>query len=322
MKSPEGFDGNGCTCGRDSGSQNNSTWAYYTVVCDAPEIFSPPADGSTGEETSGWGWFTAHEITELPLHPGFAKTWNEVRQSRRGKTITKAADGLGGVPVKAKWVYRQMETKFPDDAISWVKDATWVRADVPLDRIDFHHMHEWAAAHEKRKVERFAGEMESGEDDVDPAVMVAEPGRSDTVVVDGHHRVLAARKLGRPVEAYVGYVHSDNGPWLVTHSFQKSERTPIVSTQHNPLGHESLWHTPDRHVATMQQLPAYVQNTARAIAREHGGTPEDAIPEAVAAVKAWAAGHAFGGKVKVTAEVQAAAQAALSEWDRLKASHH
>ena len=108
----------------------------------------------------------------------------------------------------------------------------------------------------------------------------------------------------------------------VKRALAKSEETPIVSTVHHPLGREGLWHTPDRHVRGRQQLPAYVQNTARAIAREHGGTPEEAIPMAIASVKAWAAGHAFGGKVKVTPEVQQAAQRALDEWERLKASHH
>ncbi len=47
-----------------------------------------------------------------------------------------------------------------------------------------------------------------------------------------------------------------------------------------------------------------------------------AIATAINAVKAWAAGTAFGGKVKVTPQVQAAAQRALKEWEDLKASHH
>jgi 8-oxo-dGTP pyrophosphatase MutT (NUDIX family) len=200
-------------------------WSYHTVVCTAPEIFQPPVDGSTSHETSGWAWVSASQARDMPLHPLFAESFDQVRQARGGKTITKAADGLAGAPVKAKWVLRQLRENFPDEAIGWVKDAQWVRTQVPLDRIDFHHMHEWAAAHEKRKVERFAGEMETGPDDVDPAVMVAEPGRHDVIVVDGHHRVLASRKLGKPVEAYVGYVDSDNGPWHETHSFQKSAET-------------------------------------------------------------------------------------------------
>lgn len=64
-----------------------------------------------------------------------------------------------------------------------------------------------------------------------------------------------------------------------------------------------------------------MQNTARAIAREHGGKPEDKIPEAVAAIKEWAKGRAFGGKVKVTPEVRRAAQRAVDEWEKLRAAH-
>ncbi|HUY47663.1 MAG TPA: NUDIX domain-containing protein, partial [Streptosporangiaceae bacterium] len=105
-------------------------------------------------------------------------------------------------------------------------------------------------------------------------------------------------------------------------SAQKSAETPVVSTQHHPLGHEGLWHTPDRHVSTVQQLPAYFQNTARALMRDHGMGEQEAIATAVNAVREWSEGHAFGGKVKVTPEVQEAASAALAEWERLKESHH
>lgn len=108
----------------------------------------------------------------------------------------------------------------------------------------------------------------------------------------------------------------------VLRSWLKSERTPVVSTQHSPLGHEGLWHTPDKHVPEAQQLPAYIQNTAKALMRDEGMGESQAIATAINAVKAWAAGTAFGGKVKVTPQVQAAAQRALKEWEDLKASHH
>ena len=115
-----------------------------------------------------------------------------------------------------------------------------------------------------------------------------------------------------------------------THSFQfhsgsdpanKSAQTPVVSTEHHPLGHEGLWHTPDRHVSAAQQLPAYVQNTARALMRDQGMDESQAIATAINAVKEWAAGRAFGGKVPVTPEVQQAAHRALSEWEQLRAYH-
>jgi 8-oxo-dGTP pyrophosphatase MutT (NUDIX family) len=102
----------------------------------------------------------------------------------------------------------------------------------------------------------------------------------------------------------------------------KSAQTPIVSTVHHPLGHEGLWHTPDRHVSAVQQLPAYFQNTARALMRDQGMPEHQAIPTAINAVDEWRHGTAFGGRVKVTPEVQAAAERAWREWEDLKASHH
>ena len=107
----------------------------------------------------------------------------------------------------------------------------------------------------------------------------------------------------------------------VLRSWLKSERTPVVSTRHSPLGTEGLWHTPDRHTGR-QQLPAYVQNTAKALMRDEGMEESQAIATAINAVKSWARGEAFGGKVKVTPEVQQAAQRALDEWNQLKESHH
>jgi 8-oxo-dGTP pyrophosphatase MutT (NUDIX family) len=195
-------------------------WAFHTVVCDAPEMFQPAVDGSTSHETSGWAWVTAMQAKDMPLHPLFAESFDQVRQAHGGKTITKTADGLGGVPVKGKWVLRAMRDNFPENALGWVKDADWVRAQVPMDRIDFQHLHTWAAAHQ-RKVERFAAAMEAGEDP-GPVIMVSVPDAHTLRVVDGHHRVLAARKLGKPIEAYVGTVDSGDMRWEETHSFQKS----------------------------------------------------------------------------------------------------
>ena len=108
---------------------------------------------------------------------------------------------------------------------------------------------------------------------------------------------------------------------LIPAKVGKSARTPIVSTVHSRLGTEGLWHTPDRHVSYMQQLPAYIQNTAKALMRD-GMEEQRAIATAVNAVKEWAAGRAFGGRVKVTEEVREAAQRALDEWEKLRASHH
>lgn len=101
----------------------------------------------------------------------------------------------------------------------------------------------------------------------------------------------------------------------------KSAETPRVSTEHHPLGREGLWHTPDRHTGEKQQLPAYIQNIARALMRDQGMEESRAIATAINAVKRWARGDLHWGKGHVTPEVQAAAQRALEEWNRLKESH-
>ena len=91
---------------------------------------------------------------------------------------------------------------------------------------------------------------------------------------------------------------------------------------HHPLGPDSLWQTPDKHVPAAQRLPAYVENTALALQRDQGMGKSESIATAINAVKEWAAGRAFGGHVKVTPEVQQAAQRALQEWEHLKETHH
>lgn len=102
----------------------------------------------------------------------------------------------------------------------------------------------------------------------------------------------------------------------------KSEETPVVSTVHHPLGTHGLWRTPSRKVPEKQQLPAYIQNVARALIRDQGMDRAQAIATAVNAIKRWAAGRLGWGKKKVTPEVQAAAQRALAEWEKLRAAHH
>ena len=101
-----------------------------------------------------------------------------------------------------------------------------------------------------------------------------------------------------------------------------SAETPRVSTEHHPLGHEGLWHTPGKKVPVEQQLPAYFQNIARALMRDHGMDESQAIATAINAVKRWARGDLHWGHGKVTPEVVAASQRALAEWEKLKESHH
>jgi 2'-5' RNA ligase len=102
----------------------------------------------------------------------------------------------------------------------------------------------------------------------------------------------------------------------------KSAATPYLSTVHHPLGHEGLWHTPSKKVPERQQLPAYVQNIAAAIERDHGVPESEAIAMAVAAVERWRHGNLeWGPHRHVTPEVAAASERTHEEWEHLRATH-
>jgi 8-oxo-dGTP diphosphatase len=50
-------------------------WAYTTVVVAVERRFGE----SVNFETDAVGWFTVDEVTQLPLHAGFAAAWPHVR---------------------------------------------------------------------------------------------------------------------------------------------------------------------------------------------------------------------------------------------------
>ena len=58
-------------------------WAYHTVTADVPHPFYPHGSGWDPNETSDAGWFTPHEIDELPLHPGFREGWDQYKPNQQ-----------------------------------------------------------------------------------------------------------------------------------------------------------------------------------------------------------------------------------------------
>lgn len=52
-------------------------WRYTTVVADAPALLATVPN----LESSELRWVAEDEVTELPLHPGFAASWHRLRIS-------------------------------------------------------------------------------------------------------------------------------------------------------------------------------------------------------------------------------------------------
>ena len=248
-----------------------------------------------------------------------------------GKTVKGAADLSDANPVDAEHVKALMERNFPGEALGWVKDARWIGPiEVPQDRIDTDDEESWAASHQPDAVKRFAKHIKHGTGHTQPVILVQHPGSQKALIIDGHHRTLAYRRLGRPVKAYVGMVGKITPEIRETHLHQinqgaspanKSAETPSLEATPDILGPEGLWHTPDRHVGGKQKLPNYIEHIAHALMRDQGMDESRAIATAINAVKRWAAGDLHWGKGKVSPEVQAASQRALAEWEALRQSH-
>lgn len=52
-------------------------WSYTTVVADAPALLATVPN----RESAELRWVAEDEVTELPLHPGFAASWQRLRIS-------------------------------------------------------------------------------------------------------------------------------------------------------------------------------------------------------------------------------------------------
>jgi 8-oxo-dGTP diphosphatase len=57
-----------------SGS-GGAQWSYTTVIADAPELLSTVPN----RESSELRWVAEDEVVALPLHPGFAASWDRLR---------------------------------------------------------------------------------------------------------------------------------------------------------------------------------------------------------------------------------------------------
>jgi len=58
-----------------SATDSGSTWTYTTVIADAPQQLETVPN----RESAELRWVAEDEVATLPLHPGFAATWAELR---------------------------------------------------------------------------------------------------------------------------------------------------------------------------------------------------------------------------------------------------
>jgi 8-oxo-dGTP pyrophosphatase MutT (NUDIX family) len=92
-------------------TDDHGGWAYHTVVAESPERFSPAGGGEDDDEHEGHGWFTHGEMSGLPLHPGFRKSWDRVRTSHPGNVRTTYLRTAAG----EHWIAREHAYREPDE---------------------------------------------------------------------------------------------------------------------------------------------------------------------------------------------------------------
>jgi Phage portal protein len=119
-------------------------------------------------------------------------------------------------------VYAQLAANFPPGAIGWVREAlSWEGPQrVPVAFVDARHRGQWDASRPQdaplidRARAKLRKKLAKGQHPK-PLILVRWPGSEGDVIVDGHHRFLAAEAEGEHfVWAYVGHVASGKGPWM------------------------------------------------------------------------------------------------------------
>jgi 8-oxo-dGTP diphosphatase len=74
---------------------DGARWSYTTVIADAPALL----DTVPNRESSELRWVAEDEVADLPLHPGFAASWQRLRAVAAAIPLSQvSAQPPGGQP--------------------------------------------------------------------------------------------------------------------------------------------------------------------------------------------------------------------------------
>jgi ADP-ribose pyrophosphatase YjhB (NUDIX family) len=181
----------------------------------------PPQTFDPAETVESWS-DEDESNTYVPLPPAGKKSVQADADLADPKKPGGPSDYSDPNPVNAEHVMNMMRANFPEDAIQWVMRAKWIGPiNVPWNRIDSDGIETWAATHQLDQVNRFARDIKAGSAHVNPSVCIQDDDTPKAIIIDGHHRALAHKKLGQPVLAYVGQIDpKDRKAAEETHSKQ------------------------------------------------------------------------------------------------------
>lgn len=131
-------------------------------------------------------------------------------------------------------VLAALEDDYDISDMDWIKTTKWSGPrGVDASEVDFTNEKNWTAADDPDKVKRHEERINKGIEK--PIITVRVPGKKTLDIVDGHHRAMAARNLGRPIMAFIGKVPQKQGPWQTMHEKQLGTDEPNGPDSRGPL---------------------------------------------------------------------------------------
>jgi 8-oxo-dGTP pyrophosphatase MutT (NUDIX family) len=111
-----------------------------TFVCELPALFQPSVDGSTPEETEGWGWFSRKQVGKLPLHPAFEELWDSVDWKHLGEAGKKRFNPLELRGEHGEWSGGEDSSNVTVDNSGIVRDGDTISGVVGQDASGWNFM--------------------------------------------------------------------------------------------------------------------------------------------------------------------------------------
>lgn len=205
---------------------DDGAWGQAAGLGSVPQVNWP------APYMDGW-WPEPHGLGTSQA-PATSIPGDENDRGRAPNAVGKAADAAEAVAAwlqkapkaKASAVRQQLLANYPPKSVAWVRKAAWWRGpvEVPLDGIDWDSESAWAAHHQGAKVKEFIRQLRAHEH-VNPAVGILRPGSGRVVIVDGHHRSLACKRMGWPSRMYVGLICDEDAAKdaLESHLYQEHQ---------------------------------------------------------------------------------------------------
>lgn len=158
-------------------------WSYTTLVGDVVHPFEPTISDPESRELA---WVASDDVTDKPLHPGFAASWPQLKAllDVRPAVIVDAANVVGSVP-DGWWHDRPGAARRLIARVAQLS-AKGVAA-ASLDLPEHTWFPEWAVVVE--------GEARSAGDHADIAVVRAEASGDDAIVAETVELVAAGRTV-------------------------------------------------------------------------------------------------------------------------------